>query len=85
MEHPTLCMLSCIALDLEALEPAHDLAINVSVLADTALVQAATDALRKKWLAEKTDAFKAEPDLHKRHEHSLVNIMISLGGYSWTH
>jgi antitoxin CcdA len=72
-----------LTLDIEALEAAKDLEINVSAVADAALIKAVIEARRKKWLAENAGAFEAQSDWHERHGHPLADIIASPGGSSW--
>lgn len=72
-----------LTLDIEALEAARELEINVSAVAETALINAVTEARRKKWLAENADAFAAQADWHKQHGHPLADIMTAPGASSW--
>ncbi|WP_281969191.1 type II toxin-antitoxin system CcdA family antitoxin [Roseovarius nanhaiticus] len=73
-----------LTLDIEALEAAKELGINVSAVAETALINAVIEARRKNWLVENADAFEAQSDWHERHGHPLADIMTSPGGSSWT-
>lgn len=72
-----------LTLDIEALEAARELEINVSAVAETALINAVTEARRKKWIAENADAFAAQADWHKQHGHPLADIMTAPGASSW--
>ena len=73
-----------LTLDAEALESAKDLGINVSAVAETALIEAVARAQRKKWLADNADAFAAQSDWHECHGHPLADIIMAPGGSSWT-
>lgn len=73
-----------LTLDAGALDSARDLGINVSAVAETALIEAVACAQRKKWLAENAEAFAAQSDWHERHGHPLADIMTAPGGSSWT-
>ena len=73
-----------LALDTEALKAARELGINVSAVAETALIEAVACARREKWLAENADAFAAQSDWHERHGHPLADIITAPGGSSWT-
>lgn len=73
-----------LTLDAEALESAKDLGINVSAVAETALIEAVSRAQRKKWLADNADAFAAQSDWHECHGHPLADIIMAPGGSSWT-
>mgnify|MGYP005861915663 CR=1 FL=1 len=73
-----------LTLDAEALEGARELGINVSAVAEAALIEAIAESRRKKWLAENAAAFAAQSDWHERHRHPLADIMTAPGGSSWT-
>ncbi|MBY6068883.1 type II toxin-antitoxin system CcdA family antitoxin [Leisingera aquaemixtae] len=72
-----------LTLDAQALDRAKDLGINVSAVAETALVQAVAEARRKQWLKENADAFAAQSDWHEQHGHPLADIMTAPGATSW--
>lgn len=72
-----------LTLDVEALEGAKELGINVSAVAETALIKAVADARRNKWLAENAGAFAAQSQWHDRHGHPLADIITAPGGSSW--
>jgi antitoxin CcdA len=72
-----------LTLDAEALEGAKELGINVSAVAEGALVRAVAEARRKQWLAENADAFAAQSDWHERNGHPLADIIASPGRSSW--
>jgi len=73
-----------LTLDAAALDGARELGINVSAVADAALIKAVADARCKTWLAENAGAFAAQSDWHARHGHPLADIMTAPGGSSWT-
>jgi antitoxin CcdA len=73
-----------LTLDVEALEGAKELGINVSAVAEAALVKAVADARRNKWLTENEGTFAAQSDWHERHGHPLADIITAPGGSSWT-
>ncbi|MEI4234195.1 type II toxin-antitoxin system CcdA family antitoxin [Roseovarius sp. D22-M7] len=73
-----------LTLDIEALEAAKELKINVSSVAEAALINAIAEARRKRWLAENTGAFAAQSDWHERHGHPLADIITSHVGTSWS-
>ena len=73
-----------LTLDIEALEAAKELEINVSAVAEAALIKAVAESRRKKWLAENACAFAAQSDWHARHGHPLADIMTTPGGSSWS-
>ncbi len=72
-----------LTLDGEALDGARELGINVSAVAEAALVKAVADARRNKWLLENEGAFAAQSDWHERHGHPLADIIAAPGGSSW--
>jgi len=72
-----------VTLDADALESAKDLQINVSAVAEAALLKAIADARNKRWKAENADAFAAQAEWHERNGHPLADIMASPGGSSW--
>jgi antitoxin CcdA len=72
------------SLDVEALDGARELGINVSAVAEAALVKAVAEARRNKWLVENAGAFAAQSDWHERHGHPLADIIAAPGGSSWT-
>ncbi len=73
-----------LTLDMEALEAAKDLEINVSAVAETALIKAVAEARRERWLSENAEAFAAQSDWHARHGHPLAEIIVAPAGSSWT-
>jgi len=72
-----------LTLDAEALDAARDLQINISAVAEAALIEAVACAQRDKWLAENAEVFAAQSDWHERHRHPLADIMTAPGGSSW--
>ena len=72
-----------LTLDAEALDRAKTLGINVSAVAEAALVKAVATARREKWLAENADAFAAQSAWHERNGHPLADIIAATGGASW--
>ena len=68
-----------VTLDADALESAKDLQINVSAVAEAALLKAIADARNKRWKAENADAFAAQAEWHERNGHPLADIMASPG------
>jgi antitoxin CcdA len=72
-----------LTLEADALDRAKDLGINVSAVAEAALIKAIADARRKKWLTENADAFAAQADWHERNGHPLADIIAAPGGSSW--
>lgn len=72
-----------LSLDAEALDSAKELGINVSAVAEAALVKAIAAARREKWLADNSDAFTAQSEWHARNGHPLADIIAAPGGSSW--
>lgn len=72
-----------LTLDADALDRARDLEINVSAVAEAALIKAIAEARHKKWLTENKDAFAAQADWHERNGHPLSDIIAAPGGSSW--
>ena len=72
-----------VTLDAAALDRAKDLGINVSAVAEEALINAVAESRRKQWLEENAEAFKAQSDWHQRHGHPLADIVTSPGGATW--
>ena len=72
-----------VTLDAMALDDAKALAINVSAVAEAALLKAIHEARTKHWLAENAAAFAAQADWHQRNGHPLADIIAAQGGSSW--
>jgi antitoxin CcdA len=72
-----------LTLDGEALDRAKDLGINVSAVAEAALIQAVAETRRERWLAENAAAFAAQSEWHERNGHPLADIMTGPGQSSW--
>lgn len=72
-----------VTLDAEALDSAKDLQINVSAVAEAALLKAIGEARTSRWQAENADAFAAQAEWHERNGHPLADIIASPGGSSW--
>jgi len=72
-----------VTLDADALDTAKVLEINVSAVAEAALLKAIAEARNKKWQAENADAFAAQAEWHERNGHPLADIIASPGGSSW--
>ncbi len=73
-----------LTLDAKTLEAARDLGINISAVAEKALIEAVACARHEKWLAENAEAFAAQSDWHERHGHPLADILAAPGGSSWS-
>jgi len=72
-----------LTLDAEALDRARELGINVSAVAEAALMSAVADARRRKWLDDNAAAFAAQAAWHERNGHPLAAIIAAPGGSSW--
>ena len=72
-----------VTLDAAALDSARSLGINVSAVAEAALLKAIHEARQRQWLADNADAFAAQADWHVRHGHPLAEIIAAHGGPSW--
>lgn len=72
-----------LTLDVEALEAAKSLGVNVSAVADQALHKAVAEARRARWLKENADAFAAQAKWHERNGHPLADIMAGPGKVIW--
>lgn len=72
-----------LTLDAEAIEAARKLGINISAVAERALIEAVASAQHKNWLAENAEVFAAQSDWHERHGHPLADILTAPGGHSW--
>jgi antitoxin CcdA len=72
-----------VTLDADALDSAKELQINVSAVAEEALLKAIGEARNRKWQAENAEAFAAQAEWHERHGHPLADIIAAPGGPSW--
>jgi antitoxin CcdA len=72
-----------LTLDARSLDEAKELGINVSTVAEEALIKAVADARRGKWLSENAEAFAAQSAWHERHGHPLADIMTTPGASTW--
>ena len=72
-----------LTLDALALDQAKELRINVSAVAETALLSAIASARNEQWLDDNADAFAAQADWHARHGHPLADIIASPGALTW--
>ena len=72
-----------LTLDAHALDQAKDLGINVSAVAEAALVNAVAEIRRQQWLDENADAFAAQSDWHEQNGHPLADIMTTPGAATW--
>ena len=73
-----------LSLDAAALDIAKELQINVSAVAEEALVSAIAKARHEKWLRENATAFQAQAQWHAQNGHPLSEIMATPGASSWT-
>jgi antitoxin CcdA len=73
-----------LTLDADALDSAKELGINISAVAEAALVKAIAEARQQRWLEENADAFAEQTRWHKCNGHPLAEIMTGPGGASWT-
>lgn len=71
-------------LDVDVLDCARALEINVSAVAEAALRKAIAEARHKRWLDENADAFAAQADWHERNGHPLAEIMCAPGANVWS-
>ena len=72
-----------LTLDAASLDEARGLGINVSAVAERALLQAIVEARRRRWLDENVDAFAAQAARHEHNGHPLADIIASPAGHSW--
>lgn len=72
-----------LTLDADALDSARALGINVSAVAEAALLKAIAEVRQKRWLAENTDAFAAQAAWHERNDHPLAGIIAGPCGSRW--
>ena len=73
-----------LTLDADALDSARALGINVSAVAEAALLKAIAEVRHERWLAENADAFAAQADWHERNGHPLADIIAGPGGPTWS-
>ncbi|WP_300241999.1 type II toxin-antitoxin system CcdA family antitoxin [Antarcticimicrobium sp.] len=74
-----------LTLDVELLDQARGLGINVSSVADTALRQAVAQARQQRWREENAEAFAAQAEWHEKNGHPLADIIAAPGRASWDH
>ena len=72
-----------VTLDAAALDSAKELDINVSAVAEAALLKALHEARKRQWLADNAGAFAAQANWHARHGHPLAEIIAARGELSW--
>lgn len=80
---PAIRRKTSLTLDAQALDRARELGINVSAVAEAALVRAVDEARRAQWLEDNAEAFAAQSDWHRRHGHPLADIMAAPGAGTW--
>lgn len=71
-------------LDAGALDEARALGINVSAVAEAAILGAVAEARRRQWLDDNADAFAAQAEWHQRNGHPLGAIIAAQGRTSWS-
>ena len=72
-----------LTLDAAALDSAKALSINVSAVAEAALLKAIVEVRQQRWLEENASAFAEQSDWHERNGHPLADIIAGSGGASW--
>ncbi len=72
-----------LTLSAHALDAARELGVNVSAVADEALVRAVAEEQRRQWLEENADAFAAQASWHEKNGHPLKDILAGPGSDSW--
>jgi antitoxin CcdA len=70
-----------VTLDVEVLDGAQALNINVSAVAEAALKSAVAQARQQHWLKENAAAFAAQAAWHERHGHPLAKIISARSMY----
>ena len=73
-----------LTLDRAALDDARALGINVSAVAEAAILCAVAEARRRQWLQENAEAFAAQAEWHRREGHPLARIIAAPGGATWS-
>ncbi len=73
-----------LTLDASALDAAHGLGINVSAVAEAALLKAVAEARHRKWLEDNADAFARQAEWHDHNDHPLADILVSPAKASWS-
>lgn len=72
-----------LTLDAAALDQAKSLGVNVSAVAEAALIDAVDKARRAQWLAENAAVFEAQARWHSENGHPLAGIMAGPGSNTW--
>lgn len=73
-----------LTLDADALDLAKSYGVNVSAVAEAALLKAVSEARQAKWREDNAAAFAAQSAWHDQNGHPLADIMAGPGGTSWT-
>jgi antitoxin CcdA len=73
-----------LTLDAEALDLAKTYGVNVSAVAEAALLKAVSEARQAKWQDENAEAFAAQAVWHEQNGHPLAEILNAPAGTSWT-
>lgn len=73
-----------LTLDGHTLDEARELNLNVSAIAEAALVRAVAEQRHKQWLEANAEAFKAQAEWHEKHGHPLAHIAASPWGKTWS-
>ena len=72
-----------VTLDAAALDEAKEVGINVSAVAEAALLEAISESRAEQWLDDNAQAFMAHARWHEQHGHPLADIMVGEGAASW--
>lgn len=72
-----------LTLDAHALDEARELDLNVSAIAEAALVRAVAERRHKRWLEEHAEAFRAQDEWLEKNGHPFADIMVSPFGDTW--
>lgn len=72
-----------LTLDADALDTARAYGINVSAVAEAALLSAVAEARRAAWLEENAAAFEAQAQWHADNGHPLAEILTGPGAATW--
>ena len=72
-----------LTLDAQALDEARELDLNVSAIAEAALVKAVAELRHKRWLEENAEAFRLQNEWLEKNGHPVAEIMISPFGDTW--
>ena len=73
-----------LTLSAAALDTAKELGINISAVAEGALLEAISEARKQAWLKENAQAFEAQAAWHEENGHPLADIIAGPGGDTWT-